>query len=363
MHYSRIHWPILRSRRLVLCGLATLTLLPIGILVVLGSASVEPLSADTSHNYIVFLAGINSHSSVDDPSVEREFSYIQSRLTEPPNGWAGFVYFSYGAVSAHQRGELYCAGWGPDGCSTTRLGNLSSLTLTPIYISDDTHLSIIDQAAVLDWLLRQIIEHDPLAVIDLVGYSLGGIVASQWVASAAEKGTQTDFYNYIHSIVLIESPVGGLPLAGSFLKDECDTDIICLLWELVLSDWFGTTILEQLQLPEDDPGKSIIGSLPDASRFFDLTSIQSIADYLVNDLGIPICDQLLSCITSSLVTVGHGSQYWVGVPQTLYFDQELGGQGIPRPDQPRFLLLDPSAKDLIFANHSAPISHPIVRFQ
>jgi hypothetical protein len=363
VRHSQIHWQTLRRYHVAVPFLLLLAVLIVSSLV---APSGTPVSAEPSHRYVVFLSGINSSSF----TLDRDFGLIKSQLQQDL-GISNFVYFSYSAAHFH-RSDWYCLAWGgPSACTSQHAGgDLVSLEVLPMYSSSATHLSLKDQADVLDWLLRQIMKRDPLAEIDLVGYSLGGVVASLWAAQAVENGTQADFYKYVHSIVLIESPVGGVPLAGPLLKEECNTGARCLLWKRSLSDWFGKTVLEQLQFPEDDPSKSIVGLLSDAAtnpaRTFDLTSIQSTDDYLVNGQSIPICDTLLVCITSSLVPVGNGSQHWVGdptFPQTLHFSQALGGVGMPLPTEPRLLLVPlgllPSAQDLILTNHYEPLRHPI----
>ena len=62
---------------------------------------------------------------------------------------------------------------------------------------------------------HQIVKKDPNANINLIGYSLGGIISSYW---AAEIGNTSSLKENINSITIVESPVGGIPLAGQFIN-------------------------------------------------------------------------------------------------------------------------------------------------
>jgi hypothetical protein len=139
----------------------------------------------TNDRYVVFLDGITSHSSLE---IEEKDVISNSNLIRMGLEYIGirnFVYFSYQTpiyVDDTLITGLYCEGWGPNPCSNGLAGDLTSLFLTPIYSEIDTQQRIEYQVEVLDWLLNQIVEQStcPTARIDLVGYSLGGIVATMW---------------------------------------------------------------------------------------------------------------------------------------------------------------------------------------
>jgi pimeloyl-ACP methyl ester carboxylesterase len=291
-----------------------------------------------SHRYVVFLAGANSFSpGVDSSPLDNRFKYIEDHLRGV--GISKFTYFSYGAAARLRVGDLYCSGWGPNACSRTILGDLVSLDLTPIYTQDDTKLPIDLQADALDWFLDQIVQRDPLAKIDLVSYSLGGVIASYW---ASHAGITSDVKDNVHSIVMIGSPVGGIYMASALLENRFQG----IVWAIWLRGWFGQDVLRALQLPEAGGEGSIVASLEEAPRHFSVVSIQSTTDFFVNGRNIKITpvDPLVGT-----VPIGLGSQYWL-VDHVRYHEQNLGGQDIDAVSIGQF-------KNLIQSNHGAPLKH------
>jgi len=299
----------------------------------------------------VLLGGINSFSDQEKP-VSEDFFAIRKSLEA--KGFQKFVYFSYSAVNYP---DLYCKGWGDYSCSNTNLTNLFN---NPLYKQKDTHESIRSQKEVLDWLIDQIIEHDESAQIDLIGFSLGGVVASYW---ASQIDSSSFVKNHVRTVILINSPVGGIPIAGPLLVGCKMWEWQCHLWSNVLADgvyeaWpgYGRPVLNELQLPWDASGNevssSIVDELAQAPLNFSITSIQSQADYLVNDIQLPLC-QTLACIIggNSSVSIGRGTQYW---PQhNVYMDRELGGEGlVTKP------VSDAYAAWLLSQNHNAALSEP-----
>jgi len=278
---------------------------------------------DFEHRYVIFLDGINSSASSDDEKpLQNRFGIIQEELER--RGLSKFVYFSYSAAS--YRNTRFCEGWGPNGCVPGSFGELSSLHLYPEYAEEDTELSIDLQAAALNWLIGEIVRIDPQAEIDLVGFSLGGIVSSYW----ASQTHLFDRSNHTNKIILINSPVGGIPGAEAVL-DGCGFDIgigeifVCNIWRSALISMYGKTVLGQLQLPVDNEATSIVDDMPKAVDKFSMTSIQSSDDYMVNDQTLPICNGL-TCDGHDDMLVGIGSQYWIGI--TNLHDLPLGGRGL-----------------------------------
>ncbi len=251
---------------------------------------------------------------------------------------------SYGSAWEQQTGGLYCAGW-QNGCATTRLGDLAALDLDPVYSSDKTQLSLDLQADALNWLLGQLVQRNPQARFVLVGYSLGGLVASYWVARSPQ---QDGLYQRVQSLVLIESPVGGIPAAGPFL-DGCSLSIetvSCAFWDVVLRQKFGTTILGQLRL--ESVSTSIVGSLLVTPTKVPVTSIESTADYLVNaPTAVPLFDIINGTVNA---VVGKGAQQWGRISR--HADKQLGAHG---------LLSTPTANliaiDRVNTNHGEPLQH------
>lgn len=300
-------------------------------------------SDDYDHRYVVFLNGIRTSSREDRP-LDGAFDAIEHGLREL--GVSHFVYFSYSAA----RYPAECLGW------AVGLECLSQVTdptaMRPVYEEADTKLPVDQQAEVLDWLLNRIVAFDGEARIDLVGYSLGGIVASYW---GATTGGASPIRDHVRSLTLIDSPVGGIPM-GYIVEEDCGFLLLnpaCNVWQDIMEDMFGKPVLRQLQLPGDAEG-SIIDTLPQAARNFPLTSIQSTADYLVNDVGLPLCTS--GCMFTSVddrAPVGSGTQYWINAPHVLHFEDELGGDGLARAGLGYL-----TAVARLNKNHGTPRSHP-----
>ena len=287
--------------------------------------------------YLVFISGVNS-TSTGEPPLNGDFEYISSQLSL--NGINNFIYFSYAAAANYIIGDLYCTGW-ENGCSPTGdLGDLSSLYLSPIYDSEDTHLQISLQADALDWLIGQIVKKDPYAQIDIIGFSLGGILASYW---GSHNGIASPYKSNVHGIIALESPLGGIPIAA-----QCTNPLNIHPTCILLRHQYGVELLTELQIPEYLPG-SIVGELPEVARNFSFTSIQSNADYTVNDLLFPLDGGIYGNLD---VLVGRGSQYWVGTRHTLHMDIDLGGYGLATYYVPLL-----AAIDWIATNHRAALGH------
>jgi hypothetical protein len=228
--------------------------------------------------------------------------------------------------------------------SCTDSDDLTELSLPPIYSSSDTHIKIDQQAPVLEWLIGQIIKRDPAADINLVGHSLGGVVASYWGGS--QIGSESPYRPNIRSIILINSPVGGFPFANAL--QDCGSDPFCNIFKPIFNFFFGADILRQLQLalPFENNG-SITNTLSEASKNFPVTSIQSTADYFVNDISLPTAANVL-CQGIDQLVIGIGSQFWRN--DKLLAQQQLGGKGLA---QQKLCFQD--IKGLLDSNHNAAV--------
>ena len=186
---------LLRLRGTVRAAFVLLGLLAL----VLATAPLAAAQTPTnlSHRYVVFVDGINSSSAVSD--LFTDFGTIQQRLQNFGFETGHFAYFSYGAANKYPNRGQYCSAWA-NGCTSS--GDLVVLFSSPTYAPNDTHLSIEWQIDVLDWLLGQIIQRDPLAQIDIVGFSLGGIVSTGW--GQAHLATSA-LGSHIHGVILLES--------------------------------------------------------------------------------------------------------------------------------------------------------------
>ena len=98
------------------------------------------------------------------------------------------------------------------------------VSYTPVYFSyhiaqpgtytvGDTHQSVARSVDALEAQLRAVRVKDPHAVFDLVGHSLGGVVAASWaVTNGREYGytARPGLLRYVHSIVTFDSPLRGI---------------------------------------------------------------------------------------------------------------------------------------------------------
>ncbi|MFN8636310.1 MAG: kelch repeat-containing protein [Chloroflexota bacterium] len=224
---------------------------------------------------------------------------------------------------------------------------------TPVYTVGDTQQSVDIQVATLDWLIADLVTSDPKAQIDLVGYSLGGVVATRWAARLSPLSALRD---HVHAIVLLESPVGGSPMANA-VRDGCSSftgSFWCFAWNGGLQWFFGDAVMRDLQLANDDRSlaESIVPSLPDAGRSFDVTSIESTADYLVNGLELPLRMYPCQWPWDGTVTVAYGTAKWDDAPVTIHADQQLGSIG--KATSPQCIS---DGINLLFNNHSEPLSN------
>lgn len=251
-----------------------------------GSRSSEP-----GQRYVVLLGGFNSSSGADERGdLSAHFKVIEDAIVGRDPGRPGLaglrrvIYFSYGAAARladaaeadRPAGQGYCAGW-EAGCSAVAPGSLVSLDRRARYERRDTHLPIDLQADALQWLLEQVRREDDRARIDLVGFSLGGIVVTRW---AARYGGSPGPAAQVRSLVLLNSPVGGV--VGATPEE--------LVQKILADRVFGPRVADELREPttEEAQRTSIISSLPTALAHYDVTAIEATTDYLVNGRAIAV---------------------------------------------------------------------------
>ncbi|MBX5491247.1 MAG: hypothetical protein IRZ14_08810 [Chloroflexi bacterium] len=222
--------------------------------------------------YVILLHGFNSSSLVDDTTggpnpanhrVRDDFRAIRAALdsafTVPPR----VIYFSYGAARQLARG-------GPP--ETAWAGDTYRDESEPRYAArDTTDLPLATHADALGWLVRDLLRCEPRAVIHLVGFSLGGVVAVHWVASETE-GPDSPLYA-VRRVVLIDSPVGGIN--GVLLRQAVQ---LFPSAAVLLGDG---TVVRELASPAE-----LLQATREAARRVDLAAIESSSDFVVSGAAL-----------------------------------------------------------------------------
>jgi hypothetical protein len=176
-----------------------------------------------------------------------------------------FVYFSYGVARLAAAGQPPERAW---------LGDSYFDGHEPRYWPQDTsNYPIQAHADALDWLLRGLLRCDPAATVDVVGYSLGGVVALRWAATADAASDAP--LAAVHRVIVVDSPVGGVNpgILGSAMGAAPPDAVAAFGSGAVLADL----------LPSGD----VIRSLPGAISRVDVASIENTRDYLVNGAALP----------------------------------------------------------------------------
>ena len=254
------------------------------LLVVRGVASIPARAQGTpdcdipgpssGQRYVLFIAGFLSSSltglqpGVLDPTnhdVRDTFllmhTALAAALAPPPR----VIYFSYGVARRWSLGEPPERAW---------LGDSFLAENEPRYWPQDTSdFPVQAHAEALGWLARELLRCDPAATIDVVAYSLGGIVVLRWVAT--EDDGPGSPLAAVRRVVLVDSPVGGLnpAILANALAAAPPPAVAAAGSGLVISDLL--------------PGSEVIQSLPAALGRVDVASVENTRDYLVNGLPVP----------------------------------------------------------------------------
>jgi pimeloyl-ACP methyl ester carboxylesterase len=297
------------------------------------------LTPPSPHHYIIFVDGINSHadSSGDYAYLDHDFGDIKNTLRQVGFHDSQFVYFSYASAHVRQQGFKDCAGYSGGCVGSNRRGNddgeIANINDTPVYSVDDTKLDLTAQADALHWLIFETVlkDRNQGTQIDIVGYSLGGVITSYWAATHPRDSDPIDG-PAIHSLILLDSPVGGIAPATSVL----DGTLAQPLANDFIRDKFGTTVLTQLQMmgptypPPSCPGRgdtanSIIACLPQAALNYPLTSIESNKDYFVDGQPLPFFGD------QQALSIGSGARGWLANTYQPHLSDSLGGSDPPTP--------------------------------
>jgi hypothetical protein len=262
---------------------AALVVLALASLLVPGAGAPRPALADPDcpantgaggARYVVWVPGLLSSSLTGmqpgtlDPGnhqVRDEAAPVRdtlaARLVPAPH----FIYFSYGVPRLASAGEPPERAW---------LGDSYFDGHEPRYWPQDTSSYPLQaHADALDWLVRGVVGCEPAATVDVIGYSLGGVVALRWAATAdaAPDGPLAA----VHRVILIDSPVGGVNPAILGAAAAAAPP------EVAYAFGTGAVVADLL------PGGDVIRGLPAALGRVDVASVENSRDYLVNGMPLP----------------------------------------------------------------------------
>jgi hypothetical protein len=169
------------------------------------NATPSPTAKPLAIRKMILIQGIDSSSSCnDDPTNPNSFAArrasVLNALASTGLDWDHVYGFSYGDAYAD------CI-YGPIAASGAPLTwpavGLTSGMVTPIYTPTETCNGVRDASVKLGALVDRLIGLYPGARFDLVAHSMGGLVASYYVA------TQDPSFiaQRIHSVILLDSPV------------------------------------------------------------------------------------------------------------------------------------------------------------
>ena len=252
---------------------------------------------------VIFLGGLQSHSleSPGDHSLARDFTKIRASIAAG-NPVYQTVYFSYRA------GPLVRAGLDPNlawSCRTYHNGS------EPIYRAiETTDRPVLDHVAGLDWLVRDLLAGHPAARIDLVGFSLGGIIALAWAADADHN-----LLDRVHRVVLVSSPVGGITPLGAIAPKA---GIRHILRHHHVDFGRGRAFDD---LTASSP---LIQRLRRAPRRVDVASVENSRDYLVN--GRRITGQVLLPVWMRTISLGRGVAASGFLSEDQCYVADMGGR-------------------------------------
>jgi hypothetical protein len=149
----------------------------------------QAVRADSGQRVIIFVSGILT----DGDSSVSSFQPMATSLLGAVFAPSSFGYFSY-------RGE-----WSFD-CD-----DALSDWCHPVYAADDTRMPVPHHYPTLNRMVQQIVDESPDAQIDMVGYSLGGVVILSWLGTPSGQGGASDeSARHIRSVVALDSPLQGL---------------------------------------------------------------------------------------------------------------------------------------------------------
>lgn len=222
--------------------------------------------------YVILLHGFNSSSLVDDATggpnpanhrVRDDFRALRDALSQGLTPPAEVIHFSYGAARQLAQGAPPEMAW----ATATYRGESE-----PRYAArDTTDLPLAAHAAALGWLVRDVLRCDPAAVVQVVGFSLGGAVAVRWVAGEPE-GPDSPL-RAVRRVVLLDSPLGGINVALLRQAVQLFPAAATLLGD-------GTAVRELAAAGE------LLAATREAARRVDVVAVESGSDLVVNGTAL-----------------------------------------------------------------------------
>jgi pimeloyl-ACP methyl ester carboxylesterase len=252
---------------------------------------------------VIFLGGLQSHSqeTPGDHGLSRDFAGIHQSITRRCPTYRT-VFFSYRAGPLRKAGldpKLAWNAWTYDDGSE------------PIYrAAETTDRPVLDHVAGLDWLVRDLLARHPEARIDLVGFSLGGVIALAWAADADQS-----LLARVHRVVLVSSPVGGITPLGAIAPKA---GIRHILRHHQIDFGRGRAFDD---LTSSSP---LIRRLSRAPRRVDVASVENSRDYLVN--GRRITGQVLLPVWMRTISLGRGVTASGFLPADQCYVADMGGR-------------------------------------
>jgi pimeloyl-ACP methyl ester carboxylesterase len=202
------------------------------------------------NRYLVILGGMLSGAE----ATRESFVPIIEALRQPGGSFPAsrILFYSY-------RGE-----WASD-CQIP-----PDIFCRPVYSVRDTRNSVATNFPTLNRLVHTILDQDPGAAVDMVGYSLGGVVVLSWLGTAPEDGgAEDELIQRVRSVTLLDSPVRGFSEFANWRN-----------WKrrLIESDLLGDAVRDL------EPNSPIIRAIPNALNrpWHGVYAIENSSDSIVN---------------------------------------------------------------------------------
>jgi hypothetical protein len=256
-----------------------------------------------SPRFVIFLGGLLSHSleTPNDHMLRTDFAPLRAKLAAADPDLR-FVSFSYVAGGHLLDGNDPALAW----------ANGDVERGEPRYRAwETTDRPVADHVDGLTWLMNSLLGRYPDARFDLIGFSLGGIVALAW---AAEAAYDEPALHAMHRIVIVSSPVGGVTALGA-LTPMPGIRHALRRYEI----GFGRSLVFR----DLRASGALVASLRRAPAKVDVASVENSRDYLVN--GQRITGQRVLPVWLRTIALGRGAAVSGLLPPEQCYVADLGG--------------------------------------